>query len=229
VAASVHRLMTTRKEPGRTLARAHFHHGQLREALIHNALQAIAQRGVEGFSLREAAQQAGVSPSAAYRHFEDKAALLAEIARQAFAALADAMEHAMAQAVGGRRTAAARAKAAFVAQGLAYMRFALAEPTRYRVMFGPYGAGSGRDVGGRSAAGATPYELLMRATGDVLGPGATASEQHSAAVFAWATVHGLADLLISRSLSHPGDAATEALMTQTVGRVHASVVARNRA
>lgn len=60
-----------------------------------------------------------MSPSAAYRHFEDKAVLLAEIARRAFAELADALEAAMAQAVRGRRGAATRAAVAFRAQGIA--------------------------------------------------------------------------------------------------------------
>ncbi len=54
----------------------------------------------------------------------------------------------MAEAVRGPARAASRAAAAFRAQGVAYVRFALANPTRYRVMFGPWGAGSGRDVAG---------------------------------------------------------------------------------
>lgn len=95
-----------------------------RDALLDNALEAIAEHGVEGLSLREAAHKAGVSPSAAYRHFEDKAALLAEIARRTFADLAEAIEATMQDAVRGRRGAASRASVAFRAHGDAHVRFA---------------------------------------------------------------------------------------------------------
>lgn len=207
--------------------RERFHHGRLRDALIDNALEAIAERGAEGFSLREAAHKAGVSPSAAYRHFEDKAALLAEIARRAFAELADAIEAAMDEAMRGRRAAASRASAAFRAQGVAYVRFALANPTRYRVMFGPWGAGSGRDVAGRSAAsGATPYELLLKAVGDLLGDGVPDPVRQSAARFAWSASHGLADLLISRSVVPSDEAALDAMIMEMVDRVEATLSSR---
>ena len=48
-----------------------YHHGDLRNALVAAALKLVARHGVEGFSLRKAARAVGVSPAAAYRHFED--------------------------------------------------------------------------------------------------------------------------------------------------------------
>ena len=56
-----------------------YHHGDLRNSLIKAALDLVAERGVEGFSLREAARTVGVSASACYRHFADRADLDAAV------------------------------------------------------------------------------------------------------------------------------------------------------
>jgi AcrR family transcriptional regulator len=61
-----------------------YHHGNLREALIHAALQLISQKGPAGFTFAEAARQAGVGPAAPYRHFRDRDALMADVARRGF-------------------------------------------------------------------------------------------------------------------------------------------------
>src|SRR5687768_2929710 len=69
-----------------------YHHGALREALISAAAALIEQKGLEGFSLRETARRAGVSPSAPAHHFGDARGLLTAIATQGFEALAAALE-----------------------------------------------------------------------------------------------------------------------------------------
>src|ERR1039458_9121365 len=68
----------------RHAGREGYHHGNLRQALIDAALELIAERGPSGFSFVEVARAVGVSPAAPYRHFRDRAALLAEIARHGF-------------------------------------------------------------------------------------------------------------------------------------------------
>ena len=55
-----------------------YHHGNLRQALIDAALQLIEVRGPTGFTLAEAAKQAGVTPAAVYRHFVGREDLIAE-------------------------------------------------------------------------------------------------------------------------------------------------------
>src|ERR1043166_1638725 len=64
--------------------RRSYHHGNLREALISAALDLIAQKGPAGFTSAEAARAAGVSPAAPYRHFRDRDALMADVARRGF-------------------------------------------------------------------------------------------------------------------------------------------------
>ena len=72
--------------------RESYHHGNLREALIASALALIAERGPAGFSFAEVARAAGVSAAAPYRHFRDRNALVAEIARQGYERFAVALE-----------------------------------------------------------------------------------------------------------------------------------------
>src|ERR1700742_2421402 len=61
-----------------------YHHGDLKRALTSAALSLVAERGPKGFTLTEAARRAGVSAAAPYRHFTDKAHLLATVAEQGF-------------------------------------------------------------------------------------------------------------------------------------------------
>ena len=64
--------------------RGTYHHGNLREALIDAALSFIVERGPAGFAFAEIARAVGVSPAAPYRHFRDRNALIAEIARRGY-------------------------------------------------------------------------------------------------------------------------------------------------
>src|SRR5512136_65494 len=116
-------------------SKAPYHHGDLRHALLEAALDLVTARGVEAFSLREAAREVGVSPAAAYRHFADKDALLAALALEAFARLGQAMERAVSRAP-GEAGSKAHAAAVFLAVGPAYVEFAVQHPAQFRVMFG---------------------------------------------------------------------------------------------
>ncbi|MBL9108365.1 MAG: TetR/AcrR family transcriptional regulator [Myxococcales bacterium] len=86
--------MTTR--PPKTEPRA-YHHGDLRRALIVATKAIVEESGAESFTLREAARRAGVNHRAAYRHFEDKSALLAAVAEEGFVELSSRIEAALAR------------------------------------------------------------------------------------------------------------------------------------
>ncbi|MFD0979872.1 TetR/AcrR family transcriptional regulator [Tropicimonas aquimaris] len=105
-----------------------YHHGNLREALIDAALGLIEHKGPQGFSLSEAAKDAGVTPAAVYRHFQGREDLLTEIARQGFEIFADLMEYAFDK---GQPSALA----SFEATGRAYLAFARKYPGHYQAMF----------------------------------------------------------------------------------------------
>jgi len=105
-----------------------YHHGDLKRALIDGALRLIEEKGPTGFTLSEAAREAGVTPAAVYRHFEGREDLIAEAARQGYEIFADLMEYAYAK---GQPSALA----SFEATGRAYLAFARKYPGHYVAMF----------------------------------------------------------------------------------------------
>jgi AcrR family transcriptional regulator len=74
--------------------RKSYHHGNLREALIRAALNLIGEKGPAGFTFADAARAAGVSSAAPYRHFRDRDALMADIAKRGFELFRDALQKA---------------------------------------------------------------------------------------------------------------------------------------
>lgn len=105
-----------------------YHHGNLRQALVEAALSLIEEKGPTGFTLSEAAKQAGVTPAAVYRHFKGREDLIAEAARQGYEIFADLMEFAYAK---GQPSPLA----SFEATGRAYLAFARKYPGHYISMF----------------------------------------------------------------------------------------------
>jgi AcrR family transcriptional regulator len=105
-----------------------YHHGNLKEVLLEAARKLIEQYGPAGFSLTEAARLAGVSPAAPYRHFRDRDALLAEVAKTGFERFAARLDMAWNNGV-------PTPLSAFENLGKAYLAFARDEPASYTVMF----------------------------------------------------------------------------------------------
>ena len=105
--------------------RATYHHGSLREALVDAADEIIRERGLEGFSLREATRRAGVSPGAPKHHFGSVEGLLSEVAAKAFEAQAVYMDE-----VPDTGDVPTDLRASVVA----YVRFAIDNPGRYKLM-----------------------------------------------------------------------------------------------
>ncbi len=105
-----------------------YHHGNLREALIKAALQLIAEKGPSGFTFAEAARAAGVSPAAPYRHYRDRDALMADVARRGF----EIFEASLAAAWNGGKPSP---REAFDRLGRAYLDFARREPAQFSAMF----------------------------------------------------------------------------------------------
>ncbi len=110
------------------MAKSGYHHGNLREALVSACLRLIEEKGPTGFTLSEAAREAGVTPAAVYRHFEGRDDLIAEAARQGYEVFADMME----KAYGANHATALKA---FEATGRAYLSFARQFPGHYVAMF----------------------------------------------------------------------------------------------
>ena len=165
-----------------------YHHGDLRRALVDAAL-ALLEEGEE-LSLRAVARRAGVSHTAPYHHFRDRRALVAAVAQEGLLALRDALS----QAGEGLDP-----QARLLEGGIAYVRFAVSNPTRFRVMFSAELADRGELPELQSAADAAYGELLasMRL---VMGEGAPEEATQTRALAAWSTVHGLSMLLLDRQV-----------------------------
>lgn len=109
-------------------AKRSYHHGNLRTALVQATLRAIAEDGPDGFTLRDVARRAGVSPAAPYRHFRDKDELLAAVAAECAERLAQMVEASVAEAP------ADDPLAQFRQEGIALVEFAVAHPEHFRAL-----------------------------------------------------------------------------------------------
>lgn len=164
-----------------------YHHGNLKEALVEGCLKLIAERGPQGFTLSEAAREAGVTPAAVYRHFEGREDLIAEAARQGYAIFADLMEYAY-------NKGHPSALAAFEATGRAYLAFARKYPGHYVAMF-ESGIGVQRTAELAAVAGRA-MGVLEKAARD-LSQHIPEEKRPPAAMFSahiWALSHGVVEL-----------------------------------
>ena len=92
------------------------------------ALDLIAAKGPAGFTFAEAARAAGVSPAAPYRHYRDRDALMADVARHAFELFEAKLKEAWAGGAPDPFTA-------FERVGRDYLAFARSQPAQYSAMF----------------------------------------------------------------------------------------------
>lgn len=172
-----------------------YHHGNLRRALLDEALATIRTEGVEGLTLREIGTRLGVSRTALYRHFADKGALLEAVATEGFRTLR--------QELLGAWDAGGHGLAGLDQMGVAYVRFAVASPAHYRVMFGRFVEPSaGLPELATEAAGALSalVDALIALQGADL---VRRDEPMTQARFVWALVHGVAMLAIDGQVREP--------------------------
>jgi len=175
-------------------SRDSYHHGDLRRALTDAALVLVRERGPKGFSLTEVARRAGVSAAAPYRHFADKADLLATVATLGFRQLTAALNAVPAGGDGRQR---------LVEMGRQYVRWALDHADFYLVMFGADTKQSDRTEVVRAAEDA--FRALLDAISVAVSSGVLkVDDQHELAGSLWSVVHGTATLAIGRDLRHAG-------------------------
>jgi len=177
-------MVWTRQDPN---ARRGYHHGNLREALIDAALNLIAQKGPAGFTFADAARSAGVSSAAPYRHFRDRDALMADVARRGF----ELFEAHLEKAWNDGKPEPFRA---FETVGRAYLSFARNEPAYYSAMF-EAGVALDSDAGLRQAS-ERGFDVLRRAA-EALSAHAPPDRRPPALMMSlhlWALAHGVASL-----------------------------------
>ncbi|MCD6587887.1 MAG: TetR/AcrR family transcriptional regulator [Candidatus Fermentibacteraceae bacterium] len=162
-----------------------YHHGNLREKLINEAMRALCNHGIDSITLRKLSKSLGVSKAAPYRHFENKAALLAAVAAEGFRKMRSSFE---------KTTNERNPQIALRVIMEHYIAFATGNPELYRLMFS-------REVINLPVS----EELLEAATGAYIGIKEILSSMNSSEKTAvnvntaWALVHGIS-LLINNNL-----------------------------
>lgn len=167
-----------------------YHHGNLRQTLLDEALVLIEKKGVHALSLREVARAAGVSPGAPYHHFENRAALLAGIAIEGFSRFHKHLKAAKKTAKVGKE---------LEEMGKAYALFAIENPNYFRVMFhseiGPGNFSEVDEISDPIFEEVAAIIIESQAKGSV-----PKGDPHKYILLAWSAVHGIATLLVDGPL-----------------------------
>lgn len=175
-----------------------YHHGDLRRALLDAALALITEGGAHALTLREVARRVGVTQAAPYHHFADKEAILAAVAEEGFVGLYDAM-------IAARDASSSKPAARLRAMGLGYVRFAVAHPAHFRVMFT-----SMCDVPSYPslhAAADRAFAALLEAITAAQKAGVVRrGDAAELSLLAWSTMHGLSMLWIEGAAHGPAGA-----------------------
>jgi AcrR family transcriptional regulator len=170
-----------------------YHHGDLRDALLDAAETLIRERGVAGWSLREASVRVGVSPSAAYHHFSSRDALVDALSDRVLARLGERMSRAASRV----RDPAQRV----VALARTYVHWAVDDPAVSRLAFGA-----------NSAPSAHPHDVLSVEL-------ARLGTRPGADFVIWAAIHGLAVLLADGLMRLDGGRAVDREVERVVRAV----------
>jgi AcrR family transcriptional regulator len=199
------------KSQARKPKRVTYHHGDLRQQLLTVAEQIILERGVDGFTLREAARRAGVSPAAPAHHFKDAKGLLTEVALLGFREFGDVLEAA-------DRAGGADPAQRLRAQAHAYVSFALKQPTRFKLMFRDDKHDDSNPE--FKSAAARAYGILegaIRAATNIPAGRELTPESYGLLLAVWSMVHGFSHLALGQGISVPGQGrATNATILESL-------------
>jgi AcrR family transcriptional regulator len=177
------------RQPAR---RQHYHHGELKNALIAAGVEILSNDGVAGLSLRKVALRAGVSNAAPYAHFADKSTLIAAISTQGF----ERLYRAVADAVARHPDEPA---AQLVAGCWAYVNFALCDPDHFRVTLS--GVVEKEDEHPAFiAVSKRSFALLVEIVHGCQAAGVLRPGPPELAAIIWSLMHGLISLLMENQI-----------------------------
>jgi AcrR family transcriptional regulator len=185
-------------EPG-PAGRGRYHHGDLRDALVQTAIVLLGERGAAAFSMAEASRRLGVAPSAPYRHFADRDALLAAVAVQAAGRLSERL---------GQEAASGSPQQRLAAAAGAYVRFAAEQRALFQALAG---SGLDKDRHPEIARAAQPIgAAFLSPAADLTGGDQAAAARLVSAIVA--TAHGHATLMLDGTFGSGEEAAETAAL-----------------
>lgn len=207
-----------------------YHHGDLRNALVRAAATLAEQGGPEAVTIRAAAREAGVTPTATYRHFDNQLDLLhaakVEANDRMSAVILDLLDEPPAGADPGE-VALARLRAA----GRGYVEFAVGQPGLFKTAF-CRAAPDDEELPplDERLAGASPYAFLSSVLDDLVAAGRLDPAYRPGAESGpWAAVHGLSMLLIDGPYRTMAGPEREALIEKTLDMVLHGLLAASEA
>ena len=159
-----------------------------RAELCRVATERFARHGYDGVTMRQLADVLGCSPKTPYRYFKDKADILATVRAAAFGRFADALE---AAAASGADPVERSRKV-----GQAYVAFALANPSAYRIMFDINGPENVEHAEFKVQA-ARARRFITRQAKDLAAAGLIDADPILVGWAMWAAVHGLVVLRLA--------------------------------
>lgn len=194
-------------------AKRGYHHGDLRNALVTAAAELAAKGGPTSVTIRAAAREVGVTPTAAYRHFAGHEDLLKAAKEHAMAELTAAMNVEVA-ALPPASDPVHRALVRLGAIGRGYIVFARAQPGLFRTVFSPEGPVLPPEEG---EEGREPFVMLLSSLDELVEVGYLSPDHRPMAeVSAWSMVHGLAALLDGPLRNLPESEQDEAIVRSMV-------------
>ncbi|MDF8263622.1 TetR/AcrR family transcriptional regulator [Luteipulveratus flavus] len=192
-----------------------YHHGDLRNALVQAAAQLASRGGPEAVTVRAAAREVGVTPTAAYRHFAGHEELFMAAKEEATSRLADAMRARLA-VVAAEDDPVEHIQARLAAIGRGYLDFALAEPGLYQTAFGR-DAGLAMKDDSHLSDPEHPHGMLMGEIEALIRLGALPEDDRTGIeLTAWGLVHGLALLMIDGPFVGASTPEKEAMVNESL-------------
>ncbi len=201
------------------MSKESYHHGHLREALLQAAQSQIETEGAQALNLSKLARQVGVSQPAVYRHFSSKQALVFSLVEDGFRLLIQCLENATDAIAVATESADVESSPDVLLHGIegithAYVVFALEHRELARLMFSLKERATEPTLYQISKQAAAPLFQLANAGQQRYGLKVESPEQ--AVRLMWATMHGLAVLLMDEQLPY---------VTQTPGQIEVHTVA----
>jgi AcrR family transcriptional regulator len=185
--------------------------GDVREQLIEAGVRLLERHGPQALQVRKVAAEVGTSTMAVYTYFGGMAGLIDAIAGESFARFGRALTEV---------PETDDPVADFLAMGIAYRRFALANPQRYQLIFG---IGSPEEPTDRTdltvtgtttdrTDGAVSFEALLHAVRRMTAAGRIRDDgELPIAGRMWSLIHGAVTLELAGFFGHEGRGPVQVL------------------
>jgi len=173
-----------------------YHKGNVHADMVREGSRILAEEGVDAVTLRRLAREIGIAPSSIYNHFANRKTLLATLAEEGYRRLLELEKQAFGSAPDFKEAVKAAARE--------YLLFANQNQHLYRLMFSWEVSDSDIFPGLMQAGYAFINENVRRWHGKDYDTDGKFLSDYPASMIAWASIHGLAMLVIQQNITLAG-------------------------